>query len=237
MSPTAPAAGFDTVLEEVEGTFDVHLHRMREMRDLVLDAVRSGPLTELRLQPLRALAGTWLEGEGTAIGYGFVAAPDVVDERARYLCWWQRSDREVRRLQLNFDIEDVNVYDYLDMDWYTRAEETRRPVIQGPWVDYTGSDQYVLTMAVPVVHESHFLGICGCDVVMTQLEVELLPRLRRLPEEAFLVNSNRQVVISNSPRWIPGDRMRTHPLEHREDFSAVAPVVPGSGWALATARP
>ena len=35
---------------------------------------------------------------------------------------------------------DVTVYDYLDMDWYTRAEETRRPVIHGPWVDYTGSD-------------------------------------------------------------------------------------------------
>lgn len=237
MSPTASApAGFDTVREQVEAVFDVHLQRMRAMRDLVLETAGAGPLAESRLQPIRTLAVEWLGTGSTACGYGFVAAPGVVDGRDRYLCWFQRGDRDVRRLQLNFDIDDVNVYDYLDMDWYTRTEETRQPVIHGPWVDYTGSDQYVLTMAVPVVHGTSFLGICGSDVVMTRLEVELIPGLRRLEGEAFLVNSNRQVVVSNSPRWIPGDRLRTHPLEHREDFAAAAAVVPGSGWALATAR-
>jgi hypothetical protein len=237
VSPTASApAGFDVVLEQVEAAFEVHLRRMREMGDLVLETARTGPLIESRLQPIRGHAVEWLGTGSTACGYGFVAAPGVVDGRDRYLCWFQRSDRDVRRLQLNFDIDDVNVYDYLDMDWYTRTEETRHPVIHGPWVDYTGSDQYVLTMAVPVVNGSDFLGICGSDVVMTRLEVELIPILRRLAGEAFLVNSNRQVVVSNSPRWIPGDRLRTHPLEHREDFATVAPVVLGSGWALATAR-
>lgn len=237
MSRTAPApADFATVLGQVEATFEVHLARMREMRDVVLETARSGPLAESRLQPIRAHAVAWLGTGSTACGYGFVAAPGIVDGRDRYLCWFQRSDRDVRRLQLNFDVEDVNVYDYLDMDWYTRTEETRQPVIHGPWVDYTGSDQYVLTLAVPVVLDGEFVGICGSDVVMTRLEVELVPVLRHLVEEAFLVNSNRQVVVSNSPRWIPGDRLRTHPLEHREDYATVAPVVDGSGWALATAR-
>jgi hypothetical protein len=237
VSPTAPApAVFADVRDRVQAVFDVHLHRMREMSEVVLEAARSGPLAESALSTIRTLAVSWLEEGGTACGYGFVAAPGVVDDRARYLCWFQRSDREVRRLQLNFDVDDVNVYDYLDMDWYTRTEETRQPVVHGPWVDYTGSDQYVLTMALPVVHGASFLGICGSDVVMTRLEVELLPALKRLPGEAFLVNSNRQVVASNSPRWISGDRLRTHPLEHREDYATVAPVVPGSGWALATAR-
>ena len=226
------AAGFDSALETIEGLFDAHLGRLRQLAGHVTEAAQRGPLTERRIEPVREALLDWLDHDQVAWGYGFVAAPEVVDGRPRYLFWFQRTGREFRRLQLNFDIDDVNVYDYLHMDWYTGAEQKRGEVIHGPWVDYTGSGQYVLTAAVPVMHGAEFLGIAGGDLLVSSLERRLLPALKSVQAEAVLVNANRQVVVSNSPRWIPGDRLRTHPLES-DTFTTVAPVVAGTGWVLA----
>jgi hypothetical protein len=232
MSSATPPAGFDDALERIEHLFDGHLARLRRLADHVTDAAARGPLTEQRIEPLREELLDWLHTDEVAWGYGYVAAPDVVDARPRYLYWFQRTGRDFRRLQVNFDIDDVNVYDYLHMDWYTGAEQKRDVVIHGPWVDYTGSGQYVLTAAVPVMRGEEFLGIAGGDLLVSSLEMRLLPTLKLVQAEAVLVNANRQIVVSNSPRWIPGDRLRTHPLQS-DAFATAAPVVPGTGWALA----
>jgi len=224
--------GFDTALERIEGLFDERLGRLREIADHVTDAAGAGPLTERRIEPVRDLLLGWLREDDVAWGYGYVAAPELVDGKPRYLFWWQRTGRDFRRLQVNFDIDDVNVYDYLHMDWYTGAEQKRGVVIHGPWVDYTGSGQFVLTAAVPVMNGEEFLGIAGGDLLVSSLEMQLLPALKAVQAEALLVNANRQIVVSNSPRWIPGDRLRNHPLTS-DSFAVAAPVVPGTGWALA----
>lgn len=231
MSAGKPA-GFDTALAGIERLFDGHLGRLRQLAAHVAEAAGRGPLTERRIEPVRDELLRWLDEDEVAWGYGFVAAPGVVDGKPRYLFWFQRTGREFRRLQLNFDIDDVNVYDYLHMDWYAGAAQKRGEVVHGPWVDYTGSGQYVLTAAVPVTYGEQFLGIAGGDLLVSRLERRLLPTLKSVAAEAVLVNANRQVVVSNSPRWIPGDRLRTHPLDS-DVFSTVAPVVEGSGWALA----
>ena len=235
MSRTTAPEGFDAALELVEGVFEAHLARVREIAALVVAAAAEGPLTEQAIEPLRDRVVGWLATGDVAWGYGFVGAPGVVDGKTRYLFWFQRSERDVRRLQVNFDIEDVNAYDYLNMEWYDAAEQRRRAVVHGPWVDYTGSGQYVLTATIPVVHDGRFLGVAGSDLLVSGLENQVLPALKRVQAEALLVNANRQVVVSNSPQWIPGDRLRTHPLDG-DTFRTAVPVAPDTGWALAVPR-
>jgi hypothetical protein len=227
--------GFGAAVDRVRGVFERHLARMAELAGVVSQAAEVGAMSEARMRPaLRSRVAGWVAEDDAACGYGFVAAPGVVEERARYLCWFQRSGGDdVRRLLLNLDLDDVNFYDYLDMDWYARAVELRRPAVHGPWVDYTGSGQFVLTCAIPVLHGVRFLGVAGGDLFMTSLEAELLPPLQAVEGEVVLVNADRQAVISNSARWIPGDRLPADPLAHPEQFAAVAAVVEGSGWALA----
>lgn len=226
-------AGFDAAVAEVRALFDRHLTRMAETAAIVSAAAEDGALSEVRMRPLRGRVSAWLAEDEAACGYGFVAAPGVVEGRPRYLCWFQRNGSDVRRLLLNLDLDDVNLYDYLDMDWYARAAEQRRPAVHGPWVDYTGSGQFVLTCAIPVLHGVRFLGVAGGDLFMTRIESELLPALQDVDGEVVLVNADRQAVISNSARWIPGDRLPADPLESPERFAAVASVVEGSGWSLA----
>lgn len=65
------------------------------------------------------------------VGHGFVAAPGVVEGRERYLLWLQQRAQGARRLNLNFDPSDVDVYDYLTMEWYTAARNRHTPVVFG----------------------------------------------------------------------------------------------------------
>lgn len=229
----------DAARDRIEAAFGHHLRRLQLLGALVSDAVADRPdptatLPELALRSVRDHLDAWLDGTDAAFGYGFVAAPGVVEGQQRYLYWFQHSERGLRRLRLNFDPSDINVYDYLDMDWYTKAEQTQRPVLYGPYVDYTGSDQFVLTMSVPVMHEGRFLGVAGSDLLASRLEVELVPVLSQVEADTVIVNADRQVVMSNSARWIPGDRLPTHPLSDATGFTTVSPLVADIGWALAS---
>lgn len=236
---TSLTADHERARARIAAVLTTHLTRLDELGRLVTDLVVAldepgATLSESALGPVRERLGAWLEASDAAFGYGFVAAPGVVEGRERYLYWFQRAERGLRRLLLNFDPGDVNVYDYLAMDWYTQAEETRRPVIYGPYVDYTGSDQFVLTVSDPVVHDGRFLGVAGSDLLMTRLEVELVPVISQVDAETVVVNADRQVVMSNSARWITGDRLRTHPLRDGSGFTVVSEVVEGIGWAVAS---
>lgn len=236
---TTESLSHEAAHERIKAVLTHHLGRLEELARLVLDAVAelddpAASLPESALVPVRDRLVTWLGAPEAAFGYGFVAAPTVVEGRERYLYWFQRGERGVHRLQLNFDSGDVNVYDYLAMDWYTKAEDTRRQVIYGPYVDYTGSDQFVMTLSHPVVHRGRFLGVAGADLLMTRMEVELVPVLNQVRTETVVVNADRQVVMSNSARWITGDRLRTHPLRDGAAFAAVSEIVEGTGWAVAS---
>src|SRR5919204_6432809 len=104
----------------------------------------------------------------------------------------------------------VDVYDYLDMEWFTNAQRLGRRTVFGPYVDYTGADHYVLTLTIPVV-DDRFLGVVGVDIRMSAYEPELLAILKQIPGEAVLVNAERRVIVANSPRWVVGSKVPAMP--------------------------
>lgn len=216
--------------------------RLGRIADEVLRArPPRSPLTEAHLSELQHLLVEFLGEEPAVWGMGFVAAPTVVDARERYLLWWQRHGERVARLRLNFDPASVDVYDYLQMDWYQLALRGQARVAYGPYVDYSGSDMYTITATIPVLADGVFLGVAGADLVVAEVEHRLLAALRQSSEDAVIVSPERRVIMANTPRWIVGSRLSALPSAGPPTdpsvFREVRQMPLGTGWVLAVAWP
>lgn len=172
-----------------------------------------------------------------AVGMGFAAAPGAVEGRDRFMAWRQRLGERVMRLQLNFDPTSVDVYDYLQMEWFQLAEQGRERVAFGPYVDYSGAGLYVVTLTIPVLIDGAFVGVVGADLIAHELEKRLVGVLQTCPLDAVVISAERRVIAANTPRWVAGARLRALPdvgvPAERSEFVDVAALPVGTGWTLA----
>jgi hypothetical protein len=198
-------------------------------------------LTPDRLSGLREIIWHQLGLLPAADGAGIVAAPGVIADKDRHLEWWQRTAAgdahtdAFARIRLNLDPESIDLYDYLEMDWFTVPQREGRRFVYGPYLDFSGADRYVVTLTVPVTDDGVFLGIAGTDIRMSLFEPELLAILRSVPAPAVLVTAERRVVAANTPRWISGTRLPRLPAPGDGDFAVVTKIEADSGWLLAAA--
>lgn len=169
------------------------------------------------------------------IGAGYAAAPGVVNGEDRYMLWWQRRGDTFARLRLNFEPTSVDVYDFLEMDWFRGARASRRPYLYGPYLDYSGSGLYVFTGVVPVWGED-FIGVAGADLPVRETERRLTRLLRGIDLPAVVVTGERRVIATNSDRWVVGAKTRSLPdVSGDEAFLAVVPVGVDTDWLVAVA--
>ncbi|WP_099022954.1 PDC sensor domain-containing protein [Mycolicibacterium palauense] len=250
--PADRAVAARDLAERASGTLEPVYRQLEQVSAEVLGSwsQRAG-LTEARLSGLHRLLVELLQSGDAAWGIGFVAAPFVVDGKERYLAWWQRRAERVARLRLNFDPTSIDVYDYLQMDWYRLAQRGQARVAYGPYVDYSGSDMYTITATVPVVADGEFLGVAGADLVVGEVERGLLEVLSQTSDDAVIVSSERRVIAANTPRWLVGSKLAAMPAVADpgavdavsgdalpgEAFRAVADLPLGTGWTLALAAP
>ncbi|UXA09776.1 hypothetical protein KXD97_16345 [Mycobacterium sp. SMC-8] len=222
------------------------LEPLYEMLGEIADeVVRSRPpraaLTEAHFSGLQRRLAERLRDEFAVWGMGFIAAPFVVDGLERYLAWWQRNNDRVARLRLNFDPTSIDVYDYLQMDWYQLAKRGQARVAYGPYVDYSGSDMYTITATIPVVADGTFLGVAGADLVVGEVERKLVEVLRQTDEDAVVVNAERRVIAANTSRWLVGSRLPAMPVAGTTadpaGFRQVAEMPLGTGWVVAIGWP
>lgn len=214
--------------------------RLEEISELAAASRPSGGLdwSEADLGDVRQLLLELIVEDSLTVGMGFVAAPAAIDGKDRYMLWWQQQGNRVARLRLNFDRASIDVYDYVEMDWFRLAGPGRPRVTFGPYIDYSGSEQYIVTASVPVIVDGHTVGIAGADLLSRELERRLLEVLRGIPDETLIINAEGRIVAANSPRWVPGARLRSRPeagdrLEDRIVVDVAEPDV-GIGWALVT---
>lgn len=194
--------------------------------------VRAKACVERDLAPLEGAVAARMRAHPSAVGMGYVAAPGVVAGQERFMAWWQRAGDDLARLRLNFDPASVDVYDYLDMEWYRSAERGGARNAFGPYVDYSGSGQYVVTASVPVLVDGEFVGVAGADLAMDRVERRLVEALRGCDVEAVLVNDESRVLAANTSRWVWGARI-TPPVKGRDGFEEVVAVPGGPGWVVA----
>ncbi|MFJ9817345.1 cache domain-containing protein [Streptomyces sp. NPDC101151] len=138
-------------------------------------------------------------------GVGFVAAPGLLSDVPAWLEWWQTgADGDVRPLLLDLDPGHSAYSDYTHWDWFALPRDTGCRAVAGPYVDYLCSDEYSLTLSVPVEIEGRFAGVAAADVYLRHFEAAVLPLLRQLSRPARLVNARGRVAASADPAHLAG---------------------------------
>ncbi|MFI6478390.1 cache domain-containing protein [Nonomuraea sp. NPDC050663] len=207
-----------SIIEEVFASLE-------EIRESVVACYRSSAgfctadLAGVRPDIFRCLG----RAPGTLAGAGMIVAPGVLADRPRWLEWWQAPDPTF--LDVDLDPDSLDFYDYTAAEWFAVPERTRHRHIVGPYVDFGGTDTYMLTLTTPVEDGPRFLGVVGADVRAARFEALLLAELTACPTEVALVNAEGRVVVANSPRHPAGSLL--HEAGER---------LPGLPWALVSAR-
>jgi hypothetical protein len=209
--PPAVGAAAAHVRETLDGVFrtvaevrDASAGRLRAVRDAGRDPVRADleALRPLLFARLGALIG----------GLGFIAAPGLLSDATWYLEWWQAAPAggPVQLLR-DLDPESSELYDYTGWEWFTGPSSGAEKTICGPYVDYFCSDEYVLTLSMPVHVAGTFAGVAAADVFVRTFENAIVPALREIPAPAFVVNAPGRVMASNTASWTTGAVYRGSP--------------------------
>jgi len=142
---------------------------------------------------------------GLVTGAGAIAAPDTMPGSRYWLeWWWTRTSGEPEALRVNLDPAAPDFFDYTSADWYLSPMRNSTRHVAGPYVDYACTNEYALTVAVPVIIHDRFAGVAAADVLVSNLQRQLLPALRTLSEPALLLNSGGRVIASSSPQFASG---------------------------------
>lgn len=209
----------ESCVREITATFEAVQDRVRAWTDTVLDELDVENPTSLGLD---SAVEQLVEPELAAnldqvIGAGFVARPGILDDAPWHLAWWlgERNTFEraqgapsIRRLLTVDDPSADGFRDYTTLEWWRVPAETRRAHITGPYVDYLCTDDYTMTLTVPMYLDDELVGMMGADQYVTDIERSLMPVLRSSGLLLTLTNSTGRVVLSTDPSIATGTLLR-----------------------------
>ena len=207
---------------QVASTIEDLFATVEGWRAALAEYVASGAnLAAESLDPfVKAFAVPAVTSDPLITGSGFVAAPGILSDARWHLAWWLGSPgAEVRRLATVDDEASDGFRDYTTLEWWRIPFLTGARHLTGPYVDYLCTDDYTVTLTVPLVVDGEFLGVVGCDALVARLEERFLPALRILDIPAAVVNASGRIVTATDARREPGAILRLEGLAE-----AVAPL-------------
>ena len=229
---------FDQACASVDDRVEAVFARVEAVRRDVL-ALLAGPLAETRspgvadLDPLQDSLRASLseQADPHLAGLGYIAEVGLFEDEPRLLAWVRRAeDGTLTPLHPDLDPASFGFYDFTAAEWFRRPLATGSRSMVGPYVDFAGTDEYVVTLTVPIVLDGRTLGVAGADLRPGELADSLLPGLCALGADVAIVNAQGRVVVSTSARWQVGALVRD-----------VAPVVNRScrrtPWSLLALEP
>ncbi|WP_026556513.1 cache domain-containing protein [Arthrobacter sp. 35W] len=162
------------------------------------------------LTGLDELAREFLTQNAFAVGSGTFFATESVEEGGHALEWWSRKESGVmKRLHLDLTPGSNRYYDYEKLPFFSTAAATGEQTLWGPYIDYLGFEEYILTFAAPFSVHGHFTGVSGCDIRIKDLEPLIMPNLRSIPGDAALINASNRVILGNSGMYLVGERVKS----------------------------
>ncbi|MEV4729703.1 cache domain-containing protein [Saccharopolyspora sp. NPDC049426] len=222
--------------------------RIRAQVDRVLDDLGSaqtevvGMLASAR-RPLRRAELTrtqptlWKvldEHRGFVQGVGLALDDGHLSDAPRWMEWWRsENDEPARFVRHHLDPGHSHFYDYPTDEWFALPRRTGRSAVTGPFVDFAGTNEHTITLAVPVVHDDGFVDVLGADVAVEGVERLLLGSLRSRTPEIVLLNEHDRVVASTSAQWWSGTLLRREP---GTNWSAEVELGGDLRWRLVTAQ-
>ncbi|MBE4718602.1 MULTISPECIES: cache domain-containing protein [unclassified Pseudarthrobacter] len=152
-----------------------------------------------------------------AAGAGTFFAVETIEEGVPALDWWARKEHgTIGRLDLDMTPGSSRYYDYEKLPFFSTAASTGEQSVWGPYVDFLGFEEYILTFAAPLSVHGRFTGVAACDIRIRDLEPLIMPTLRAIPGDAALVNASNRVILGNSGLYLVGERIKSGlPGQHR----------------------
>ncbi len=195
------------VIEELEQIFD-ELAGLGRQFAAVIEAALPEPRLE-DLEPLRPTIFALLDAHRDLVaGAGIVTAPGLLADAPRWLEWWSSAGEGAPEpLRVNLDPRAPDFFDYTAPEWYATPTRTLEPRMSGPFVDYSCTNRYAITLSSPVDSGKEMSGIAAADVLVTTIEKRVLPRLAALDRPVAVTNSDGRVIASNDPSCPAGHRL------------------------------
>ena len=169
------------------------------------------------LKGLNEYPREFLTKNSYAAGAGTFFAVETIEEGVPALDWWARKENgTIGRLDLDMTPGSSRYYDYEKLPFFSTAASTGEQSLWGPYVDFLGFEEYILTFAAPVSVQGRFMGVAACDIRIKDLEPLIMPTLRAIPGDAALVNASNRVILGNSGLYLVGERIKSgSPNQHR----------------------
>jgi hypothetical protein len=228
----------DGSVAEIAGWFRHAAEEVAAFADAVADDLQGRLGTRDRVSPrdltgLEGLSGEFLATHPFAIAAGAIFSPEVVSDGARVLEWWvAQLEGRPSKLVLDLTPGGPRYYDYERLPFFTTALATGEQTIWGPYVDYLGSDEYILTHTAPIAVGRRLAAVVGYDMRIRDLESAIMPALRAISGDAALLNASGRVVVGNSGRYLVGERVRDEPRD-----AVITPLdAAGLGFSVLTQR-
>jgi hypothetical protein len=184
-------------------------------------------LTEKHLRAIQPSAATFLKRHSIPEAAGIVLGPGIANDDSGAIEWWRRGENgDTNRIVFTLSPDVAGYYDFVTYQWFANVVSSGKPAIQGPYLDYAGMDQYIMTSMVPLSLNGVVIGTAGCDTEIRALESVMMPILRQIPADAALVSELDRIVVGNSGRFVVGNRVKNLPAE------AIRVDIPGHDLGL-----
>ncbi|PZF86641.1 GntR family transcriptional regulator [Jiangella anatolica] len=224
------AAGADALAPAIRQFARLVTQQLEEVADAVAPKLAGG----VAARDLSAAVGRRVfsglgDIESVADGFGVIAEVGVVPGHQYWINWWHRgSDGTFERDTSHvLDPGHDDFYDYADREFMARPRADGSAWATGPYVDYGGVDDYVVTISAPIQHEGRFLGVAAADFRVSALETHFAPWLAAETAQSYLLNHEDRVVVSNSPTRAVGSFAHPAADGSREPIGSF-------GWVLAS---
>jgi len=158
---------------------------------------------------LDEVAREFLAKNSFAVGAGTFFAAESVGEGGRAFEWWFRKNSGgTERLDADRTPGSHRYYDYERLPFFSTAAATGEQTLSGPYLDYLGFEEYILSFTAPFSVRGNFTGVAGCDIRIKDLEPLIMPNLRAIPMDAALINASNRVILGNSGMYLVGERLK-----------------------------
>ena len=166
--------------------------------------------SELRTRVANAALAGLSELTFPVHGLGVLAEVDTVAGHPYWVDWWHRTDQGVQHDVTHVtDPSRDDFYDYGTREFMYRPRESHDAWASGPYVDYGGVEDYTMTFSYPILDEGRFLGVAATDLLVSDIERLLAPRLAAAAGGTMFLNAERRLIASNTVTHAVGEVVRT----------------------------
>lgn len=195
-----------------------------QFQSLVMDSTQSKRgLSEAGLNKIRPhMARSLNRLARYAYALGIILDEGIIDGSPFWLNWIERDDDGIIQDDSNIKYPwRGNFYEYPNADWMALPRALGKPVIVGPYVDF---DKHIITLAVPIQVNGHFIGVSAADIKLSEFERLVAAPLVLLEHGCVVCNHEGRVVVSNTA---------THPVGTlNASFIKTGSPISNFGWSV-----